>query len=81
MSELSQLARQAIPRLERLILLEEVSVPEAGRLLKKSPEFIRSNFPIIVHSTRSHHVRLADIEAFQAKRTLRLRKNGTDDRM
>jgi hypothetical protein len=59
--------QRVIAQLKRL---EELSVPSAARLLKKTPEFIRRTFPVIVHGTRSHHVRVCDIEAYRQKRTV-----------
>ena len=70
MNAISQLEAEAARILERLRRLEEISVPSAAKLLKKSPEFIRANLPVIIHSTRSHHVRAVDIEAYQDKRTI-----------
>jgi hypothetical protein len=69
-SPLTEVARQLIPKLERLIRIDEISVPDAARLLRKKPEWIRQNFPVIYHSPKSHYVRLADIEAYQARRTV-----------
>jgi hypothetical protein len=67
---LSQEARKAIIALERLIRLEEISVPDAARHLKKTPEWIKQHFPVIYHSQKSQSVRMADIEAHQLKRTV-----------
>ena len=78
-ANLAELARQAIPRLERLIRTDEISVPDAARLLRKKPEWVRQNFPVIYHSPKSHYVRVADIDAYQARRTIWpawLKKNG-----
>ena len=68
---LSQQAREAIRVLERVIRTEEISVPLAARHLKKTPQWVRDNLPVIIHSRKSHSVRLVDIEAYQARRTLR----------
>jgi hypothetical protein len=67
---LSQQARQAISVLEKLIRTEEITIPSAAKLLKKSPRWVRANFPVIVHSHKSHHVRLVDVEAYQERRTV-----------
>ena len=68
---LSQLEREATRILERIRRLEEIPVPSAAKLLKKSPKWVRENLPLIVHGPKSHHVRAVDIEAYQARRTLR----------
>jgi hypothetical protein len=68
---LSQLEREANRILERLRRLEEIPVPSAAKLLKKSPKWVRENLPLIVHGPKSHHVRAVDIEAYQARRMLR----------
>jgi hypothetical protein len=70
MNALSDLARKAIPVLERLVRAEEISVPDAAKLLKKDSEWVRANLPVIIHSRKSHHVRLADVEAYQNRRTV-----------
>ena len=75
MSALNQLPEVA-RILELVRRLEEISVPSACKLLKKSPKFVRANFPIIVHGARSHHIRLSDIAAYQEKRTLWPENNG-----
>jgi hypothetical protein len=67
---LTQESRKAIAALERLIRLEEISVADAARHLKKTPAWIKENFPVIYHSRKSQSVRLADIEAHQTKRTV-----------
>lgn len=69
-SQLTQLP-EVIRILQLAKRLEEISVPSAAKLLKKSPKFIRANLPLIVHGPRSHHVRLSDIEAYQLRRTIR----------
>lgn len=69
-SQLHQLP-EVVRILELAKRLEEISVPSAAKLLRKSPKFVRNNFPLIYHGPRSHHVRLVDIEAYQAKRTIR----------
>ena len=70
MSTLSQLEREAALILERLRRLEEIPVQSAAKLLGKSPEFVRANFPIIIHGPKSHHVRAVDVEAYQERRTV-----------
>lgn len=67
---LSQLEREAAQILERLRRLEEIPVPSAAKLMGKSPKWVRENLPVIIHSHKSHHVRAADIEAYQLKRTI-----------
>jgi hypothetical protein len=68
---LSQLEREAARILARLRRLEEIPVVSAAKLIKKTPEFVRANLPIIVHGPRSYHVRAVDIEEYQARRMLR----------
>ena len=68
---LSHEARKAVGILERLIQTEEISVPLAARHLDKTPQWVRDNLPVIIHSRKSHSVRLVDIEAYQIRRTLR----------
>jgi hypothetical protein len=70
-SQLSQLEREAARICERIRRLEEIPVLSAAKLLKKSPRWVRANLPIIVHGPRSRHVRAIDIEAYQARRTVR----------
>jgi hypothetical protein len=73
---LIQQAREAIRVLERVILTEEIPVPSAAKLLKKTPQWVRDNLPVIYHSRKSHSVRLADVEAYQARRTVWPKLNG-----
>jgi hypothetical protein len=70
MTALSKLEREAAQILARLRRLEEIPVQSAAKLLKKSPEWVRLNLPVIVHGPKSHHVRAVDIEAYQEKRTI-----------
>jgi hypothetical protein len=67
---LTQLEREAARILERLLRLEEIPVPSAAKLLRKSPKWVRENLPLIIHGPKSHHVRAVDIEAYQLRRTL-----------
>ena len=67
---LSHLEREANRILERLRGLEEISVQDVSKLLKKSPRWVKANFPVIVHVPRSRHIRLIDIETYQQRRTL-----------
>ena len=76
-SQLSQLEREVARILGQLRRLEEISVPSVAKLLKKQPKWVRRNFPVIYHGPRSHHVRVADIEAYQARRTI-WPQNGKD---
>ena len=68
-SRLSQLEREATKILQRLKRLEEITVPSAAKLLKKSPQYIRANLPVIYHGPKSHHIRLVDVEAYQERLT------------
>jgi hypothetical protein len=67
---LIQLEREAARVCELIRRLEEIPVQDAAKLLKKSPKWIRTNLPIIVHGPRSRHVRAIDVEAYQLKRTV-----------
>ena len=78
-ASLGNLEREFSDMLQRIRRLEEISVPDAAKLLKRSRAFVRENFPIIVHSAKVHGVRLADIEAYQERRTL-LPRNGETPR-
>ena len=69
---LSQLEREISRMTERIRGLEELSVLDVAKLLKKSPKWVRENLPLIVHGPRSQHVRVVDIEAYQARRTLKV---------
>jgi hypothetical protein len=72
---LSQLERD-IARISKLVRgLEEISVPDAAKKLKKTPEWVRATFPIIHHGPRSQRVRLVDIEEYRSRRTV-FPKNG-----
>jgi hypothetical protein len=71
MTALSQLEREASQILERLRKLETIPVPSAAKLLHKSPEWVRTNLPIIVLSPKTHTVRATDIEAFLERRTIK----------
>jgi hypothetical protein len=73
---LSQLERDVTRILERIRQLEEIDVPSAAKLIKKPQKWVRANLPLIIHGPRSSHVRLVDIEAYQARRTLRPSLNG-----
>ena len=72
---LSQLEREAARILERIRRLEEIPVPSAAKLLRKSPEWVRANLPVIIHGPKSHHVRAVDIESYQARRTVHANKD------
>lgn len=67
---LSQLQREFGDMVQRIRRMEEISVPDAAKLLKKTPQWVRDNLPVIIHSRKSHSVRLVDIEAFQLRRTV-----------
>jgi hypothetical protein len=67
---LSQLEREFTEMVTRIRRLEEIPVPSAAKLLKKTPQWVRDNLPVIYHSRKSHSVRLLDIEAYQLKRTV-----------
>jgi hypothetical protein len=67
---LSQLEREFTDMVTRIRRLEEIPVPSAAKLLKKTPQWVRDNLPVIYHSRKSHSVRLLDIEAYQLKRTV-----------
>jgi hypothetical protein len=67
---LSQLEREAAQILARLRRLEEIPVQSAAKLLRKSPKWVRENLPLIIHGPKSQHVRAADIEAYQERRTV-----------
>jgi hypothetical protein len=67
------LRRECEKVLEQLYRIRVLSVPAAAELLDKPREWVRSNFPIIKHSRKSHSVRLCDIEEYQDRRTLRMR--------
>jgi hypothetical protein len=67
-SVLSQEARKAIAALETIIRLEEIPVADAARHLKKTPAWIKENFPVIYHSQKSQSVRVIDLEAHHLKR-------------
>jgi hypothetical protein len=71
MTALSQLEREASQILERLRKLETIPVPSAAKLLHKSPEWVRTNLPIVILSPKTHTVRATDIEAFLQRRTVR----------
>jgi hypothetical protein len=75
--QLDQLEREFVRIVGRLRRLEELSVPTAARLLKKTPKWVRGNFPVIIHGPKSHHVRLYDIEKYRRRRTVWTR-NGKD---
>ncbi len=70
-SQLTHLEKEAARICARLRKLEEVSVKDAAALLKKSPRWVRSNFPIVIHGPRSRHIKISDIEEYQARRTVR----------
>ncbi len=72
----TQLERDATRVCELIRRLEEIPVPSAAKLLKKSPKWVRENLPVIHHGPKSHHVRAVDIEAYQVRRTVRPRDNG-----
>ena len=74
-ADLSQLERELVRILSDHRLIDEISVPVAAKKLKKKPAWVRAHLPIIVHGPKSHHVRVADILAYQERRTLR--PNGT----
>jgi hypothetical protein len=67
---LTQLERTATKILADLRKLELIDVASAARLLKTSPKFVRAHLPIVLVSERGQRVRVSDIEAFQARRTV-----------
>jgi hypothetical protein len=67
---LTQFEREITQFLARVRSLEEISVSDAAKLLKTSRKWVRDNLPVIVHSQRSRHVRIVDIEEFQKRLTL-----------
>ncbi len=75
-SELTRLEREVVRICQRVRRLEEISVSDAARLLKKSPRWIRANFSIVVHGPRSRHIKISDVEEYQARRTVRPQLNG-----
>jgi hypothetical protein len=68
--EIDRLKKRIGREADRFAGIQELTVPDAARLLKKTPRWVRANLPVVVYSKRSHHVRLADIETFQARRIL-----------
>lgn len=71
MSALTQLEREFTDMVKRIRAMEEMSVPSAAKMLRKTPTWVRANLPVIYHSRKSHSVRLVDIEAYQERRTVR----------
>lgn len=69
-ADISQEVRKAIAALQLVIQAEEITIPTAARLLKKPQRWVRENLPVIIHSHKSHHVRLSDVEAYQERRTV-----------
>ena len=69
-SRLTHVEREAQRILERLRALEEISLGDASKMLKKSPRWIKSNLPVIAHGPRSKHVRVVDIEKYRQRRTM-----------
>jgi len=67
---LSQLEREVTQMVARIRRLEVIPVPSAAKMLKKTPQWVRENLPVIIESRKSHSVRLVDIEAFQERRTV-----------
>ena len=65
------LRRECEKVLEQLNRIREMPVPAAAEILHKPKDWVRANFPIIKHGPKSHAVRLCDIEAYQARRTVR----------
>jgi hypothetical protein len=70
-ADLSQLERELVRILSDHRLISEISVRDAARKLKKSPAWVRSNLPVIIHGPKSHHIRVADVLAYQERRMLR----------
>ena len=68
--QLCQLQREFNQIVDRVRRLELLAVPDAARLLNKSRAWVRGNLPVIIHSPKVHGVRLADIEAYQLRRTV-----------
>lgn len=70
MNRLSQLECECAELLKLRARLEEMTVRSAALRIKKSPEYVRANFGVIVHGPKSHHVRVVDVEAYQENRTV-----------
>jgi hypothetical protein len=68
---LSHLEREFTNMVQRIRKLEVIPVPSAAKMLRKTPQWVRENLPVIIESRKSHSVRLVDIEEFQKRRTLR----------
>jgi hypothetical protein len=74
---LTQFEREIARFLQRVRSLEEISVPDAAKKLKKSPSWVRANFPVIYYGPKSHRIRLVDIEEYRSQRTV-WPKNGRE---
>ena len=70
MSDLSQLEREVARILPQIRRLELISVDSAGKLLHKSPRWVRANLPLVAMGPRSQRVRASDVEAFIERRTV-----------
>jgi hypothetical protein len=78
-AHLDQLEREVLRIVGAIRALETISVPSASRLLGKPKKWLRSHLPIVIYGAKSHHIRVADIAAWQAKRTVWPVKNGNGD--
>jgi hypothetical protein len=67
---LTHLEREFTDMVKRIRRLEEIPVPDAAKMLKKTPQWVRTNLPVIIHTKKSHSVRLVDVEAYQERRTV-----------
>jgi hypothetical protein len=71
MTTLSELERESGRILAQLRRLETLPVPSVAKMLGKNPEWVKSNLPVVILSAKSHRVRVSEVEAFLAKRTIK----------
>jgi len=70
---MKQLEREILclaEKVRRVDGLELMTTSNAANLLKTSRKWVRENLPLVVLGQKGRRVRVADIEAFQSRRTL-----------
>jgi len=70
MKQLEREILQLAEKVRRVERLELMTTSSAARLLKTSTKWVRENLPLVVMGQKGRRVRVADIEAYQQRRTL-----------
>jgi len=70
MKQLEREILQLAEKVRRVDGLELMTTSSAATLLKTSRKWVRENLPVVVLGQKGRRVRVADVEAFQSRRTV-----------